>query len=196
MIARLALAAGLLLAGGCAAVAPPPPPSAAALEERRLALQASAAWRLAGRVAVTAGSEGGSAALDWRQAGERSELVLRGPFGAGSLRVALSGGSVELDDGTHRLEGEPAREFLERQLGAPLPLAGLRYWVLGVPAPGAPYVEVTGPDGLPGQLDQQGWQVGFERYREVDGRQLPGRVTARTAGARVRLVISGFEFGP
>ena len=59
------------------------------------------------------------------------------------------------------LDGEAARAELERRLGAQLPLAELRYWMLGVPAPGA---SAGGPvqtgDGLgawlrPGRLGRQ-----------------------------------------
>ena len=44
--------------------------------------------------------------------------------------------TIELSDGAGQpLNGEAARAELERRLGVKLPLAELRYWMLGVPAP-------------------------------------------------------------
>jgi outer membrane lipoprotein LolB len=193
--ARLLPAAALLLAG-CAAAPSVPLPGPGAAEVRRVGLQARDAWSLSGRVAVAAAGEGATAALDWRQSGGRSALELRGPFGAGALRVTLDGEQVSLEDGEARLDGEEARGYLERQLGAVLPVGELRYWVLGVPAPGAPFEETAGPGGLPGRLAQRGWVVSFERYRAVAGEQLPSRITAEAGDTRVRLAVSRWEFAP
>ena len=75
-------------------------------------------------------------------------------------------------------------------------MAELRYWVLGVPAPWAPFEETAGVGGLPERLVQQGWSVSFERYRPVDGQQLPSRITAEAAGTRVKLAVVRWELAP
>jgi outer membrane lipoprotein LolB len=184
--------AALLLAG-CAAAPSLPVPAPAAAEARREALQAREAWALAGRVAVAAAGGGATASLDWRQSASRSELALRGPFGARALAVTVNGTDISLSDGDGRLEGADARAFLEAQLGADLPVSQLRYWVLGIPAPGTPYEETAGPDGLPIRLVQQGWAIAFERYRPEDGLWLPSRITAEAGTTRVRLVVSRWD---
>lgn len=182
-----------LLVAGCAAAPPIPVPAPAGPEARREALQARESWTLAGRVAVAAAGEGATASLDWRQAGESSELMLRGPFGARALNVTVHGGDISLSDGEGRLDGADAHLYLHGHLGADLPVSQLRYWVLGVPAPEAPYEEILGPDGLPARLVQQGWTIDFERYRTVDGLWLPSRITAQAGPTRVRLAVSRWE---
>ena len=196
MRVAFALCVAAVLAAGCASAPPRAAVAPGEAEARRATLQARESWRLSGRVAVAAAGEGATAAVDWSQAAGVSDLELRGPFGAGALRVSMSGGDVSLEDGESRLDGEAARRYLEEQLGAPLPVAQLRYWVLGVPAPGAPFEETAGAGGLPERLLQQGWSVSFDRYRPVDGQQLPSRITAEAAGTRVKLAVSRWELAP
>jgi outer membrane lipoprotein LolB len=196
MRAPLLLPLAALLAAGCATAPSLPAPGPGAAEARRAALQGRETWSLSGRVAVAAAGEGSTAAVDWRQAGGQSDLELRGPFGAGAIRVFLTGDGVSIEDGTARLDGEDARRYLEDQLGASLPMVELRYWVLGVPAPDSPYEELAGPDGLPRRLAQKGWVISFERYREADGEQLPSRITAEAGGTRVRLAVSRWDLPP
>ncbi|MCU0976848.1 MAG: lipoprotein insertase outer membrane protein LolB [Steroidobacteraceae bacterium] len=190
---RLTLPLAAMLAAGCAAAPPLPEPVSATAEARREALQAREAWALAGRVAVAAAGEGATASLDWRQSSGSSELALRGPFGARALSVTVTGSDISLSDGEGRLDGEDAHIYLENQLGADLPVSQLRYWVLGVPAPDAPFEETAGPDGLPERLVQLGWVIVFERYRPVDGLWLPSRITAEAGTTRVRLAVSRWE---
>lgn len=193
MRGRLIAPLATLLVAGCAAAPSIPVPAPTAPEVRREALMAREAWSLAGRVAVAAAGEGATASLDWRQAGESSELMLRGPFGARALTVTLDGADVSLSDGEGRLDGADAHLYLQDQLGADLPVSQLRYWVLGIPAPEAPYEETLGPDGLPARLVQQGWTIDFERYGPVNGLWLPGRITAQAGTTRVRLAVSRWE---
>jgi outer membrane lipoprotein LolB len=193
MHGRLLVPLAALLVAGCAAAPSIPVPAPGAPEARREALQARESWSLAGRVAVAAAGEGATASLDWRQAGGSSELALRGPFGARAITVTVNGRDISLSDGEGRLDGADAHVYLEGQLGADLPVSQLRYWVLGVPAPEAPYQETLGPDGLPVRLVQQGWVIDFERFRPVDGLWLPSRITAEAGTTRVRLAVSRWE---
>lgn len=151
-------------------------------------------WMARGRIALTAHGEGGSGAFVWQQRSERTELSVRGPFGAGGLSVVTDGESLELDDGSGRaIDGERARIALEERLGASLPLAELRYWLLGVPAPSAPVQRATG--AVPG-FTQAGWVVEYPAYRSAGPWSLPARLTATTANARVRLVIDDWQLPP
>ena len=44
------------------------------------------------------------------------------------------------------------------------PFEALRYWVLGLAAPGEPPVDVqAGADGQVTQLTQQGWKIRYDR---------------------------------
>ncbi len=148
-------------------------------------------WMAKGRIALAAQGEGGSGSFVWQQRSERTELTVRGPLGAGGLALVTDGESIELADGAGQpLDGEAARAELERRLGVELPLAELRYWMLGVPAPesaGSGPVQMSA-GSVPGFV-QGGWVVSYEELKSQAGWNLPARLTATTSGARVRIVV-------
>jgi len=148
-------------------------------------------WMARGRIALVAQGEGGSGSFVWQQRSERTELTLRGPLGAGGLALVTDGTTIELSDGAGQpLNGEAARAELERRLGVKLPLAELRYWMLGGPAPDSPGSGPvqTSSGSVPGFV-QGGWVVSYEELKSQAGWSLPARLTATTNGARVRIIV-------
>jgi len=192
-VRALALVAILLLAG-CAAQ-----PQRAGLDwsERRAELLSLEAWQVSGRVAVAANGRGASASLDWQQAGSTSDVWLRGPFGSGALRVLMDDGNLVLEDGRGgRLAGEEAHRYLLDELGTDLPFAALRFWLLGMPAPGEPSVETLGGDGRIASFRQSGWVIEIPRYQQVGDDVMPARLAASDGAVRVKLAVGDWELGP
>jgi outer membrane lipoprotein LolB len=178
--------AGALLAAGCV-TAPIGIPSGSRPADPGQLTQ----WMAKGRIALVAQSEGGSGSFVWQQRSERTELTLRGPLGAGGLALVTDGTTFELSDGAGQLlNGESARAELERRLGVKLPLAELRYWMLGGPAPDRPGSGPVqaGTGSIPGFV-QGGWVVSYEELTSQAGWSLPARLTATTNGARVRIIV-------
>jgi outer membrane lipoprotein LolB len=194
---RLAACAVLLLAAGCASL--PEAGGAGDWPARRQALQQLADWDLKGRVAVAAGGDGFSGGLRWRQAGARSDIELRGPLGGTAFQVTVDGAQfIVTDDSGATLCGDDARRFVLEQMGgeAPLPIAEMRYWLLGAPAPGAPHRESLGPDQRLAALEQSGWHVAYASYRGVGELALPSRLEIAAAGLRLRVAVSDWRLGP
>ncbi len=194
MTPRLALVAALAVLAGCHAMSVRPVPGPDAAE--RGAIAALTTWQASGRVAVRAGSDGFSASFDWQEAAGRGELGVRGPFGAGAVRITRTAERIQIDSG-----GAPPFEVaapfdslepeLVARLGFPLPLDPLRYWVLGVPAPGRP------ADGTGSDFRQDGWQVAVAEFVPVDGAPgpLPARLTLSRDTTRIRVVIDRWRVG-
>ena len=175
-----------VLAAGCATTPAGSPAAPKTADPAQLSQ-----WMAKGRIALSAQGEGGSGSFVWQQRSERTELTVRGPLGAGGLALVTDGVSIELADGAGQpFDGEAARVELERRLGVKLPLAELRYWMLGVPAPepsgSGPVQASTG--SVPGFV-QRGWVISYEELKPQAGWSLPARLTATTSGARVKIVV-------
>lgn len=188
---RAALWLPLILLSGCASLREPPAPvvnadqSTAAWVARQEQLGAMRGFELTGRVAVK--GAGLSGALRWQQTGETFNLRIAGPFGAGALSmqgtpalVAIRGKDIDLTT------TEPELVLAERT-GWRLPMASLRWWVLGLPAPPAvaPAAERIAFDAEGRALDfqQNGWTLRYSGYRAFDGNSegvatLPARIEA------------------
>jgi outer membrane lipoprotein LolB len=194
---RVAAVAVALLAGGC--VTTPPQVQTGDWTERRAALQALDDWNLDGRVAVAAGVDGFSGGLNWQQRGEKAEITVRGPMGGAAILIRVDGvQTVVTDERGVTYDGEEAREFIKQNLGpeSPLPIAEMRYWLVGVPAPGSPHDETLGDDRRLSSLTQSGWQVRYDRYESVGALTLPARMDMTTQGLRLRVAVSEWRLTP
>ena len=194
MIARLAAMAVLLLAGGCATLPPSEEPDD--WPARRAALQSLDGWRLNGRIAIAAGADGFSGGFDWSQAGERADIALSGPMGGTRLSIHVDGGRFRVtDERGASYAGEEAERFVAERIGPgqPLPVAAMRYWLVGAPAPDAPHEETLGADRRLASLAQSGWQVRYDRYEPVGTVALPARLEMTTEGLRLRVVVSNWQ---
>lgn len=164
---------------------------------RRDTLEGVSDWRMSGRVAVAVRGEGASGNLEWHESGGVSDLRISGPFGAGALRVTLGPQGMRLEDGEGTwLEGEQAERLLAERLGAEVPLAALRHWVLGAPAPGVPFAGLPGSHGGSPGFNQAGWQVSVDRWQPAPGNVLPARLTLERDGTRIRLAVTRWELAP
>jgi len=186
----VALVAALVLAG-CAVNRPAPPRQGVEWAQRETLLQQASAWALDGRTAVAVGTQGWQATLDWRQANGVSEVHLSGPFGAGAMLIKLGPDGVSVN-GAPPAANEQAQ--LEAKLGFAPPLAELRYWLLGVPAPGEPveHLERNALDRAVA-LDQAGWSVHYERYEGVGEDSLPALIRLERDTVRVRVAVDRWE---
>jgi outer membrane lipoprotein LolB len=199
-LARAALAAAVLsvlLLAGCRTAPPrtlPGPGADAPWPLQRSGLEQLDRYSLAGRVAVAANGQGFSASLRYTQQPRRSDLALDGPLGVGGLRVALE--NEDLSIATSRgdkLDGETARAELERRMGFPLPISELRWWLLGIPAPGQSEVNADAASGEIHDFTQNGWRVTITARAPALGFALPQRLTAERAGARMKLVVERWQ---
>lgn len=196
MTARVAAAAILSLLAGCTTL--PPPAAEDDWPMRRAALQALDAWTLDGRIAVAAGEEGFSGGLRWAQARDRADIAVSGPMGGKGLAIRVEGGrAAVLVDGEPLAEAE-SEQLLARHFGAgqALPVAEMRYWVVGVPAPGMEAEETLGADRRLASLLQSGWQVRYDRYLGVGALSLPARIEMTRQGLRLRVVASDWRLRP
>jgi outer membrane lipoprotein LolB len=192
---RPALALGALTAlAGCHGL--PARPDLGPGPEARALLASLSDWRARGRVAVRSATDGFSASFDWREAGGRGELGVRGPFGAGATRISRTPDLIRIEAGDSPPLDVPApfealEPALTARLGFPLPIEPLRYWVRGVPAPGVP------SEGTAAGFRQAGWSVALAGFVPVAGAPgpLPSRLVLTRAATRIRVIIDAWQVG-
>jgi outer membrane lipoprotein LolB len=184
-LAAIALG-GVWLAACATLTKPPPPPAPAQPWELRLeALQRASDWDLSARAAVAIATQGWQASLDWHQRDQVSELHLAGPLGVGASVLRLSPAGLALDGAPPGADVQ--RQLIER-LGFEPPLNDMRYWLLGVPAPGEPFELIKDAHDRAQQLQQGGWTIDIDRYLPVKGDLLPAHLTLTHENIRVRVV--------
>lgn len=184
------------LVAGCA-VQRAVPGTTVAWEARREALLALDSWELRGRIGVKTTDGGGQGNLEWWQGPAAARLRVSGPFGAGAWELRWNDREAILSDG----DGEVALEYsggdaLDRLLadnvGWQFPAEQTRYWVLGLAAPGSRSRLAYSDDGWLEGLEQDGWQVAFDRFSERQGYWMPRKITVENEQARLRLVVDSW----
>jgi len=157
-----------------------------------VALASIESWHAKGRLGVSNGDKGGSGSFVWDQDKDRSTVQLSGPVGVGSVRLDLRGSALAIQtaDG-QAFESQAALDELRSRLGAEVPVEKLRYWIVGLAAPG-PHRWLT--DGT--ELEQDGWHIAYQDFLEDAGVRLPTKLVASSGPARVRVLIDRWEMGP
>ena len=152
-------------------------------------------WQARGRLGVSGPENGGSGSFDWEQRGDRTSVQIRGPVGVGSVRLQLRGTDLQLETANGRkLESDDAWNELEARLGAPVPAVNLRYWILGLAAPGEHRWHEPTADGVV-TLEQGGWRIDYQRYSTEPGARVPVKLSASNGTARVRIVVDRWQLG-
>lgn len=193
----LALTLVCLFAAGCA-TAPSAPGTAIPADLKELDR-----WHARCRLGVSGPENGGSGSFEWRQRGDVSNVEIRGPIGIGGVHIEMRGSgsgssgnpdlTLQTSDGL-KLESDAAWAELQNRLGATVPAGNLRYWMLGVAAPGEHQWYEENEHGVV-TLEQGGWRIDYQRYSDEPGARVPMRITATSGDARVRIVVDRWQLG-
>lgn len=191
---RLFLLAGvLLILNGCAILTKPGKVAPgvsdpAAWQAHQHQLEALQHWSLQGRVA-SGELLGWTGNLSWRQRGKTFDVRLSGPMGAGGFRAQGDLKLVKIRTRDNTSYTNQPGDLVEQLLGWRFPLMGLRFWVLGLPYPGAAAIVTTGDKGLLKQMVQFGWRLSYTEYQSVGGYQLPRKIVLTDGDNIVQLVV-------
>jgi outer membrane lipoprotein LolB len=187
-VAAAALAATLL--AGCAAVPRVAADRAAAESgwaQRSAALSALNGFELHGRLAGSA--LGARADLVWQQSADgRFSIRVSGPFGAGAIGLRGDAHQVEVTSRDGVLVTDDPEAWLYRELGWTLPVASLRWWVLGLPAPTADARLRVDGAGRAAELRQGQWTLRYTEYADAGDWSLPRRLEASNGEQEFRLL--------
>ena len=151
-------------------------------------MAAGEGWSLQGRAAISTGSQGGNARIEWSQpAFDDYRVTLSAPVTRQSWRLDVAPGQATITglDGGPRT-GPDAAALLREASGWDIPVASLRHWLRGLPAGGPVQRYLFDGEGRLVGLLQDGWRIDFRRE---GGSDLPTHINAERDASRVRLVI-------
>lgn len=190
-IAHIMALSVLLSVAACSSLSPSTTPShAPSVQQRASTLERS------GRFALTAtyGNNQRDAvqgSFTWHERDGRLQLDLRNPMGSTLARVYTQGQQAVLVYSDGRQEQAKTPDDLVTQvLGSPVPVAGLRDWMQGLPAAQqAVHNPRYDSAGRLEQVEQDGWRVSLQRYDELGPRLLQLHRHEASRSISVRLVI-------
>lgn len=178
-----------------------------AQQTRERRLQALSALAFSGRVALSGGSRGGGTGrIEWRQSGNRYEVVLGAPVSRQSWRLSGDDDSATIEGikGGPRSDSDVMR-LLRDATGLEIPVGALAAWAGGARADEAAFgparLEFTA-DGRLARIEQDGWTIDYLGWREEDlgdGQPplpVPDRINAGRREAKVRLAIDAWSWAP
>lgn len=172
------------------------PPGGDAWREHADSVVSLEGWFLKGRLVIRTEQEGWNASLHWRQQDERFNLRVLAPLGQGSVELSgREGDTITLvTSDNERYSAPDAESLMERQLGWSMPVAGLNYWIRGLPARDGGITAAEPDDrGRIARLEQNGWVVEISEYTRALGRDLPRKLRISNDRFEVRLVIQSWE---
>ena len=152
-------------------------------------------WALDGKLALSGGDDGGSGRLNWRTEPGLSELDFRGTLGRGAWQLDITPDLATLDLANgERWQAPEVSTLVMDHLGWSIPVDSLSWWVRGLAEPGSSALRVLDENGQIESLNQHGWKVDYERYKEFSGVTMPTRLEARSGELTVKLIMRDWTF--
>ncbi len=172
---------------GCASA---PPASRVVV---RPAQAEQAAFALTGRLAIKHEGARSSAGMRWSHRGGGDEILLFTPLGQTIARIDRNLQGVVLDTSDKHYAAPDAGELTRQVLGWHLPLDGLRYWVLALPAPESKAGIERDANGQVSKMRQDGWAIRYTRYAAQTPDSLPLRISLQREEVEIQLLIDEWE---
>jgi len=132
---------------------------------------------------------------NWTQQADHYQLDLSSTFfGLGAVRISGTPSWITLEEaGEQPIHSQYPSETLEQLLNMPLPIQRIRYWVRGIPAPQSKGIEQINQKGLVESIMQDGWHIQLDRYQDINGLPLPGRIKIIRDKTRITLAIASWS---
>jgi outer membrane lipoprotein LolB len=172
------------------------PESLATQAAREAQLAGRTRWALSAHIFVSDGGDNsGSGDLDWKQAGEHYDFILRAPTGKTWKLSGDAGHAVLEGVDPQPISGSDPERLLRERLGWEVPVADLSAWVRGMrrPPEQRSALQFNAQD-LPAVLDQDGWRIEYRDWFADRTPPVPRKVFASRGEARVKMSIDSWSF--
>lgn len=188
---RISVFSLLIALSGCSAINVQPPLQipAGSWAEYQLEMAAITDWELSGKIGIRTPDSSQSANLYWQQLDQQYAIEMTGPLGQGGARIVGQPGDVKISiAGEGDYQASSPEALMYDTLGWAVPVQQIQWWVRGLPAPDTPFQHQLDNNRL-SQLQQDGWQVKYLRYRQHDRYRLPGKIRLSRDTLSITLII-------
>ncbi|MES2499963.1 MAG: lipoprotein insertase outer membrane protein LolB [Pseudomonadota bacterium] len=191
------VAAGLLLLNACATTSQSPitqSPTPIAIYQQHLAeLAQIKSFSLKGRLGVVTEKKGFSGGVDWQHTFNSDNVDVYSPVGGKVANISKTASGVTLITQDNRSVSAPDAESLtENTLGFKLPLLGLSDWALGKPTKSHIDASTWDENGRLLTLKQDGWDISYENYTEIQGVFLPNKIVLKSEKVNLKLLVENW----
>lgn len=184
--------AALLAVSGCSLFPMKSEKSRLAWEARRERLARVDEFTLQARVS-SGGIFGVKGNLHWRQQRDAFQMRVAGPFGIGATNISGHGKQVEIRSPKGVFTTQDPEADIRAKLGWSFPVDHLRYWVLGIPAPGSKAEVEWDRDGRLVSLEQDDWTLEVEEYQAAGALELPRKFEVANDEVRIKVVVDAWS---
>ena len=191
---RILLLAALFL-GACATQPVPPsttsaPTNASINQQHLTALATIKSFSLKGRLGVVTQKQGFSGSIEWQHQQTSDNIDVYSPVGGKVANIAKSTDGVILTDQKgHSIKAQDAESLTDMTLGFKLPLTGLSDWALGKPTTSKIEAATWDEKGQLLTLKQDGWDISYENYTEINGLNLPNKIVLKSDKVNLKLLV-------
>ena len=150
-------------------------------------------FALKGRLGVVTQKQGFSGSIDWQHASDSDNIEVYSPVGGKVANISKSATGVTLikQDG-QKVFAQDAESLTENTLGFRLPLTGLSDWAIGKPTSSNIISSSWDENGRLLTLKQDGWDISYENYANVNDISLPGKVVLKSEKVNLKLLIENW----
>ena len=187
----------LLLLAGCATIMSPTsqPPITSSINQKHLdTLINIKAFALKGRLGAVTQKQGFSGGIDWQHQAITDNIDVFSPVGGKVANITKNPSGVTLtSQNGHSISAQDAESLTETTLGFRLPLSGLSDWAVGRPT--ASKIEASSWDeqGKLLTLKQDGWDISYENYADIDGISLPKKILLKSEKVNLKLLVETWD---
>lgn len=188
-----------LMLSSCATMTQPPATTAQeklTWPQRETQLSAIKNWSLHAALGIQQQGQSQFVSLAWAQQGRDYQQTIAGPLGVGAVRIMGSPGHVTFwKSAQQQFVATSPENLMQQQLGWQLPVSNLYYWVRGLPVPRITSSKNFDAENHLVTLQQQGWQINYLAYTDVNGVDLPSQIKLNNPmlQMQVKLVIKQWQ---
>jgi outer membrane lipoprotein LolB len=151
------------------------------------------AFTLDGRIAIKYDGEHSSVGVHWAHDADVDDVLLLAPLGVTVAHLRRDTHGAMLEASGKHYAAQDSDKLMQQILGWHLPLSGLPYWVMALPAPGSEASVERETNGQVSALRQNGWAIRYTAYATQDADSLPLRMVLQHDNLEIRLLIDEWQ---